>query len=681
MTRAQRPTPQAADEPPRPRLFYFNGGFFTQKQVRRILTLSGYDLKLGKPGPDDLVAVWGKSPTSGRGTAVADRTNSRLVHIEDAFLRSVKPGRIGAEPPIGLTIDTQRPYFDSGGPSDLETLLATAPFDDTAVLDRARNAMDLLRYHQISKYSDFDPTIDLPAPGYVLVLDQTKGDAAITHGNADANSFREMLAFAQEEHPGARIIVKSHPETAHGARAGHFDGASLGPDILRLSDAVPSYALLEGAIAVYTVSSTMGFEAVLAGHRPIVFGQPFYAGWGLTDDRNPIDRRQRSLTRAQLFAGAMMLYSKWYDPYRDRLCEIEDVIATLAAQARACREDRQGYEAAGIRLWKRRAIQDFFGRAGAPVRYKQSPSGTAPLLTWANRATPDMSAISVGSGRPLVRVEDGFLRSRGLGAELVAPLSLVADPEGIYYDPAAPSALEDFIAASVQLPKGAIRRAELLRHSIVQQALTKYNLGGEVPSFDTDKTVILVPGQVEDDASVLLGAETVSTNQDLIEVVRAEYPDAFLVFKPHPDVEAGLRAGTLTDSSAADLVTSNADAVALLEQADIVATMTSLMGFEALLRGIPVVCYGVPFYAGWGLTTDKMAMPTRRAARPSLDQLVHAALLDYPRYFDPVTRQPAPAEVIVARLASGILPSAGFRNRALSKLQGLFASHAPLWRR
>ena len=46
--------------------------------------------------------------------------------------------------------------------------------------------------------------------------------------------------------------------------------------------------LMEGAVAVYTVSSQLGFEAILAGHRPQVFGQPFYAGWGLSEDRNPV---------------------------------------------------------------------------------------------------------------------------------------------------------------------------------------------------------------------------------------------------------------------------------------------------------------------------------------------------------------------------------------------------------
>jgi capsular polysaccharide export protein len=121
--------------------------------------------------------------------------------------------------------------------------------------------------------------------------------------------------------------------------------------------------------------------------------------------------------------------------------------------------------------------------------------------------------------------------------------------------------------------------------------------------------------------------------------------------------------------------------MALVEACDEIWTLTSLMGFEALMRGKPVTCLGTPFYAGWGLTTDLGAVPDRRAARVTLVQLAHAVLVDYPRYFDPVTGTACPVEVVVERLASGDLPQPGRFNRVLSKLQGLFASQAHRWRR
>jgi len=93
------------------RLYVFNGGFLTQRRVRRILQLSGYKISLGRPKAGDLVGIWGNSPTAYRGTAMAARQNAELVRVEDAFLRSVFPGRSGS-PPLGLLIDHKGVHFD-----------------------------------------------------------------------------------------------------------------------------------------------------------------------------------------------------------------------------------------------------------------------------------------------------------------------------------------------------------------------------------------------------------------------------------------------------------------------------------------------------------------------------------------------------------------------------------------
>ncbi len=656
------------------RTCYFNAGFLRQRRLRRILALAGYDLHLGRPGPDDLVAVWGRSPYAARGEAVAARTGAALLRIEDAFLRSLFPGRRGA-PPLGLAIDRSGVHFDAAHPSDLETLLATHPLDDTALMDRARGAIARLQEAHLSKYSAVDPALPCPDPGYVLVVDQTRGDASVTHGRADANTFREMLALAREENPGARVLVKTHPETAQGHRRGYFGPQDAGGRVALFSDPVSPWALLEGATAVYTVSSQLGFEAIFAGHRPQVFGQPFYAGWNLTEDRNPhpLPRRGRRLSRAQLFAAAMILYPTWYDPYRDRLCPLEEVIATLEARARAWREDRHGWTARGMRLWKRAPLQRFFGR-DRRLRFGAGGGRARRVMVWAGRAE------SAAPGA--VRVEDGFLRSRGLGADLVPPLSLVCDDLGIYYDPARESRLERLIARRARLRPDQEHRAEALIRRINALGVTKYNLGGDPAPLPPGHR-ILVPGQVEDDASVRRAAGDIATNLALLEKVRAENPAAVILYKPHPDVEAGLRPGAVPDEALADLadaVVRRADPAALLAQVDALWTMTSLMGFEALLRGLPVTTTGAPFYAGWGLTRDLGAVPARRTARPRLAGLVHAALIDYPRYHDPVTDTPCPVEVAVHRLATGPLPRPGAANRSLAKLQGVLASRAWLWR-
>ncbi|MDA7963311.1 capsular polysaccharide biosynthesis protein [Ruegeria sp.] len=662
------PEPKAGDA--RSRLFVYNDGFLTQRRLRRILSLAGYDIRLGLPGPDDVVGVWGNSPTAHRGLAVAAKREAPALRVEDAFLRSLHPGRSGT-PPMGLLLDRAGVHFDPSTPSDLDHLLTTHPLDDTALLDRARGGIARLREMHLSKYSAFDPNLPPPDPGYVLVVDQTRDDAAVTASGGNRARFLEMLFIAQEENPGARILIKTHPETQSGHRAGYYTDQDLSDRVSFLHDPISPWALLDGAIAVYTLSSQLGFEAILAGHKPRVFGQPFYAGWGLTQEETPLPRRQRNLTRAQLFAAAMILFPTWYDPYRDQLCTFETALDNFEAQTRAWRADHKGWTASGMRLWKRPHLQKMFGQHRR-VRFTAAPPepATQPHMIWASRASDTQDAV---------RVEDGFLRSRGLGAQLVPPLSLVTDDLGIYYDPTRPSRLEELIAARETLRPDQQRRAERLVASLLAQGLSKYNTGGAAPTLPEGHR-ILVPGQVEDDASILKGTSDVRTNLDLLRAARAANPDAVLIYKPHPDVEAGLREGGVDAADLADVIAHDTDPAALLSQVNEAWTMTSLLGFEALLRGVPVTTLGAPFYAGWNLTTDLGAVPARRGARPSLLGLVHAALIDYPRYLDPVTGQPCPVEVIIDRLAQGHAAPTGATNRVLSKLQGLLASRAHWWR-
>ena len=680
------PRPEAAVEIPR-RLFHQNLSFLHDRRLKRILALMGHRLRFGLPGPGDGVAVWGASPTARRGEAVAARRDAPLVRIEDAFLRSLRPGRAG-DPPIGLLVDPRGVHFDPSAPSALEHVLSTDPLDNSNLLARAKEGYERIRHLDLSKYNIHDPALPPPPPGYVLVVDQTAGDASVRASGATRATFDEMLTHAREAHPHAPVVIKTHPETAAGLRPGHYGPRHAGPGVTLLADPVSPWALLDGAIAVHTVSSQLGFEAILAGHRPHVWGQPFYAGWGLTHDRTPPPRRGRTLTRNQLFAAAMILAPTWYDPCRDRLCSFEEALDHLEAATRAFRQDRRGHVAAGMRAWKRGRLQAVFGRE-KPLIFKDDPTAAAataarldrPLLVWAGKEPEGFAA-------PCLRVEDGFLRSRGLGAELVPPLSLVADDLGIYYDPTRPSRLETLLLSP--LPPGGRARAGRLLDGLRTARLTKYNLGGEVPALPEGRR-ILVPGQVEDDASILKGGGGVRTNLGLLRAAWEANPDAVILWKPHPDVEAGLRPGAIPEAAAleyADMALPRADIAALLPQVDEVWTMTSLTGFEALLRGRKVTTLGAPFYAGWGLTTDLGPVPRRRLRRedgsllprPDLIHLVHAALIAYPRYWDPASRRPCPPEVALERLATGEIPHPGALNRLTARLQGRFAGHANLWR-
>lgn len=339
----------------------------------------------------------------------------------------------------------------------------------------------------------------------------------------------------------------------------------------------------------------------------------------------------------------------------------------LAARARAWRADRHGWVATGMRLWKRKPLQQFFGKVRFDEDAGRAQASGLPWMAWAGKADG------------AVQVEDGFLRSAGLGAALVPPLSLVTDRKGIYYDASRTSDLEALIAQRADLRPGQAARVRALIRTLTQAGLSKYNLSSNTPPSLPAGRRVLVVGQVEDDASIRLAAGRINTNAALLAAARAAEPDATLIYKPHPDVEAGLRPGAI-DAAAADHVISGTDIAALLGHVSGVWTMTSLTGFEALLRGVPVTVTGAPFYAGWGLTTDIGDVPARRQAEVTLEGLVHAALIDYPRYRDPVSDLPCTVETVAARLAAGQAGRGGPGLRTLAKLQGLLASYAHLWR-
>lgn len=292
---------------------------------------------------------------------------------------------------------------------------------------------------------------------------------------------------------------------------------------------------------------------------------------------------------------------------------------------------RQVIYALGFSRWKHRSLRLCFPESEVRFvsRMEQVPEGAA-LAVWGMRSLPDGLARNVR----VLRVEDGFLRSVGLGADLIRPVSWVVDARGMYFDATRPSDLE-VLLSETDFDAELIARTTALRTRIVAAGLTKYNVGAVAWRRPAGvRKAILVPGQVETDASIAYGAPGVKTNLGLLRAVRQANPDAHVIYKPHPDVVAGLRArGTGEDKAArwCDELVVDAPMGALLDAVDEVHVLTSLAGFEALLRGKRVTCYGQPFYAGWALTADIIPI-ARRKRRLSLDELVAGALILYPRY-------------------------------------------------
>lgn len=580
----------------------------------------------------EAVAGWGRKSMSRSAQALAERRGLPFFTVEDGFLRSLERD----DPPLSIVIDDLGIYYDATRASRLEKLIPEPLSDDETA--RARSVIEAWRGARASKYNHArEHEGDLPAR-YVLVCDQTYGDASIHYGQAGPESFERMLQAALAEHPDATVLVKTHPDVVTRKRRGYLDPALLArnPRILVSGDGCHPVSLIEHAAAVYTVTSQLGLEALLWGKPVRTFGMPFYAGWGLTADELPApERRGGSASLEQLAHAALIRYPRYLDPETGERCEMERALAHIGLQRRMRQRFASEICAIGFSRWKKPILRRFL--AGSRLHFHADWSAVPARATAAVWGSDLPDAAS--DERNILRLEDGFLRSVGLGADLTHPVSWVCDDVGIYYNAGQPSRL-DRILLETEFDDALVVRARALRSRILASGITKYNLHGrDWQRPDTDRKVILVPGQVEGDASIRYGSQGIKTNLGLLQAVRAANPDAFVVYKTHPDVVAGLRERGESEGRAADfcdqIVTDTAMSD-MLGKVDEVHTLTSLAGFEALMRGKPVSCHGQPFYSGWGLTTDLYPV-AHRGRSLSLDQLVAAALILYPTYLSRVT--------------------------------------------
>ncbi len=598
---------------------------------------------------------------------------------------------------MSIVVDDIGIYYDSTRASALEQLLESAADLLGGRAEQVRRARELVLAHGLSKYNHA-PALDEAWPDgvqRVLVVDQTAGDMSVALGGATARTFADMLAAALAENPSATVYVKTHPEVSSGRKAGHFQQLQSQGRVVVLREAVEPLSLLKRMDRVYVVSSTLGFEALLAGKPVTCFGLPWYAGWGATDDRQSSPRRTRSRTVDELFAAAYFDYTRYLDPVTGQRGTIFDVIEWLALQKRMVQAMRGPHGmrrliCVGFRRWKAANLRPLLAGALGDVvfvpdteaaRALQPRSGDW-LVFWGAVPPAGLAELAEACWAQAIRVEDGFLRSVGLGSDLIAPRSLVLDPAGIYFDPSRPSRLEELLNTAA-FAASELHEARAAREFIVANGLTKYNLEPRrAPDWkNARKRVVLVPGQVEDDASIRLGCADVRTNAGLLQAARAACPDAFIVYKPHPDVASGNRYGRLVLEEArrwADHVETQVSVVSCVDACDEVHTMTSLTGFDALLRGKKVVVYGQPFYAGWGLTKDVLAADQamafgRRKRSLSLDELVAGTLLRYPIYWDPKLKGYTTCMAVLRQLAA--------ERDALERSGGLERLRTGWWRR
>ena len=275
--------------------------------------------------------------------------NKDIAFIGDSFLRSIDTFVNDKALPlyrrgISFTIDDLTSYFDATRPSRLEKLLN----DQTLVVSdeqklRAGKCIEKIVANHLTKYNHqpiFDPEIGRKGVKKVLVVDQTYGDMSIAKGWGSEETFKEMLAAAVKENPDADIIVKTHPDTMTGNRGGYYTGLKPHDNIYTQTEPINPISLIKSVDKVYVCTTQFGFEALMCGKEVHVFGMPFYAGWGLTHDRQKCERRTNTRTLEEIFYIAYIIYSHYVNPDKKCRCEIEEAIDYLLELREKYNSDR-----------------------------------------------------------------------------------------------------------------------------------------------------------------------------------------------------------------------------------------------------------------------------------------------------------------------------------------------------
>lgn len=633
---------------------------------------------------------WGRKRTGQFACFLSVKFKGKFKLLEDGFIRSVGLGVDGARP-FSIVEDDIGIYYDATRPSRLEEILANFEFSDE-ILQEARWCMDFITTHNISKYNNA-PDItqeliekyELNKGKNILIIAQTHGDASLEYGLANQFSTLDMINAAINENPNSNILLKIHPDVLSGKKKSDIDIANLPSQIKIISENINPISLLKHITKVYTKTSAMGFEALMCGCKCVCFGVPFYAGWGLSDDRvKAPSRRNRKLSIERLFAGAYIIYAKYIDPYSGAPTTLKRVLPQINALKNArlseCKKQKFLF---GFSIWKRKFMFPFLGKnLNFISTFSKNPLQQAlnlglnkdsAIYIWGKKEYPKLQKWCDENGVSIIRVEDGFIRSIGLGSDLTRPYSLVFDDEGIYFDTASPSRLENILNYHKFSPYE-LESAKKLREILVNSKISKYNDDKDVIITYKNSKIALVIGQVEDDASVRIGADGMK-NIELLRLARQNSPHAYIIYKPHPDVVSGNRVGAVKTTEAlkyCDEVLEGVSMPTLLDIADEIHTMTSTSGLEAILRKKRVICYGRPFWAGWGLSDDKKPQP-RRYRSLSSDELIAGAYLLYPRYIHPLNLEACEACDLVVALQEQKIRLQQPTNALLHKIKSLYA--------
>lgn len=261
----------------------------------------------------------------------------------------------------------------------------------------------------------------------------------------------------------------------------------------------------------------------------------------------------------------------------------------------------------------------------------------------------DIITFALNVNREVLFVGDSFLRSIDTRAndkaeeKYVKGISFTFDDLTSYFDATQPSRMELLLNdKNLVITEEQRQRARRCIDRIIETHLTKYN---HQPIYEPEigrKGVkkVLVVDQSYGDMSILKGWGSDETFEKMLNKAIEENPDADIIVKTHPDTMTGNRGGYYTGLKQHDNIytqTTPINPISLIKYVDKVYVCSTQFGFEALMCGKEVHVFGMPFYAGWGLTIDDQKCERRTNTR-TLEEMFYIAYIMYSYYVNPETK-------------------------------------------
>lgn len=590
--------------------------------------------------------AWGYKPAGFRSKLYAQKHNKPCYVVEDGFLRSLYSSK-ASKTPLSIVFDKKGAYFDASIVTDLEELLVKKIVTSEQKKE-AREAIDFFTKNRLSKYcittppptSNFDTHLLKSA---IVLIDQTLGDASLEYGGVSQENIPSIVEDILANNKDKKIFLKTHPDVIFGKSESCFSSLIQNERITKIPNDIALIDIFNQKPQIIALTSLAGFEALLHGCEVTCYGLPWYCGYGLTLDKHNdakiVAQRRKPLSLEEIFYLAYMVYPLYLDPNTLQKGNFWDVAYYLSRCIKHIEKLSGTIYAFGFRPWKQKDVLPFFKTPFNQVLYVKNAeqaienkaildNKNAKILVWSYKNQEDIDIIkSHNPNIPILRCEDGFIRSYGLGSDFIKPYSLAIDKNELYFYHSQdnPSEIQALLKEK-SLPY-IQEQVKNLHNAIIANSINKYNLEviKSLP-IKTTKRKILAIGQVDGDASLKYGTDNNAialSNQYLLDYAKSTYPDDFIIYKPHPDVISGNRGGMIKNPyDYCDYYAAEESVLSCIESSDIVITMTSLSGFEALIREKKLDILGHPFYKNiaMDITDEKL-----------LD-FIRSVFIDYPIY-------------------------------------------------